>query len=83
MRRYPFTFKFIGGEITVMAFNRNEGKILAQAEAIKRGWDYEVLECRNSVVTEDDIDKRELMLLLEAIDIVYKSLESKRGSGNG
>ena len=44
MRRYPFTFKFIGGEITVMAFNYNEGKILAQAEAIKRGWDYTVLK---------------------------------------
>ena len=39
---YTFTFK--GGNITVIAMNKNEGKILAQAEAIKRGWDYITVE---------------------------------------
>ena len=37
-----FTFYFQGGKITVSALNYNQGKILAQAEAIKRGWDCEV-----------------------------------------
>ena len=44
MKHYPFTFHFKGGEITVWAFNRTEAKILAQAEAIKRCWDYTILE---------------------------------------
>lgn len=44
MKLQKFSFKFLGGEITVSAFNKREGKILAQAEAIRRGWNYEVLE---------------------------------------
>lgn len=44
MKLQKFVFKFLGGEITVSAFNKSEGKILAQAEAIRRGWNYEVLE---------------------------------------
>lgn len=43
MRRYRFTFKFKGGEITVWAFNRQEAEILAKAEAISRGWDYTII----------------------------------------
>ena len=43
MRKYKFTFNFKGGPIVVWAFNKIQGKILAQAEAIKNGWDYEVL----------------------------------------
>lgn len=42
MRLTNYTFNFKGGEITVRAFNETEAKILAQAEAIKRGWDYEI-----------------------------------------
>lgn len=41
-----FTFNFKGGQITVRAFNEKEAKILAQAEAIKRGWNYEIQERR-------------------------------------
>lgn len=44
MKTTPFTFHFKGGEITVRAFNATEARILAQAEAIKRGWDYEIQE---------------------------------------
>lgn len=44
MRHYRFTFRFKGGEITVWAFNKEEAKILAQAEAIKRCWEYTILE---------------------------------------
>ncbi len=44
MKLTKFTFTFRGGPITVSAFNRNQAKILAQAEAIKRGWDYEIID---------------------------------------
>lgn len=42
MKFTHYTFNFKGGQITVRAFNEKEAKILAQAEAIKRGWDYEI-----------------------------------------
>jgi hypothetical protein len=41
LHRYTYTFK--GGKITVRAMNGEMAKILAQAEAIKRGWDYEII----------------------------------------
>lgn len=47
MKLTKFTFYFRGGKITVSAFNYDQGKILAQAEAIKKGWDCEV--CTYSV----------------------------------
>jgi hypothetical protein len=43
MKFKSFTFNFKGGPITVLALNKNEAKILAQAEAIKRAWDYTVI----------------------------------------
>lgn len=46
MKLTNYTFNFKGGEITVGAFNEKEAKILAQSEAIKRGWDYEIQERR-------------------------------------
>ena len=44
MKFTNYTFKFKGGEITVRAFNYEQGKILAQAEAINRCWDYEIID---------------------------------------
>ena len=44
MKKREYTFKFSGGEIDVMAFNVEEARILAQAEAIKRCWNYTILE---------------------------------------
>ena len=38
-----FTFKFKGGTITVRALGYEQAKILAQAEAIRRAWDYTIL----------------------------------------
>lgn len=38
-----FTFRFLGGEITVKAMNEEQAEILAKAEAIKRCWDYTIL----------------------------------------
>lgn len=39
MKRESFTFYFKSGAITAMAFTESNAQILAQAEAIKRGWD--------------------------------------------
>lgn len=44
MKLSNFTFKFKGGEITVRAFNKTAAMILAQAEAIRRCWDYTILQ---------------------------------------
>lgn len=43
MKSKYFTFKFLGGEITVRAMNEVQAEILAKAEAIKRGWNYTIL----------------------------------------
>ena len=43
MNMHNFTFKFLGGKITVRAFNKEQAEFLAKAEAIKRGWDYTIL----------------------------------------
>ena len=42
MNNTEFTFDFAAGQITVFAINYEQAKILAQAEAIKRGWDYAI-----------------------------------------
>lgn len=47
MKNSKFTIYFKGGKIVVYALNYNQAKILAQAEAIKKGWDCEV--CTYSV----------------------------------
>lgn len=44
MKLTTFTFTFKGGSITVRAFNCKEARILAQAEAINRAWDYKIIE---------------------------------------
>ena len=44
MKPRKFTFYFKGGKIEVTAINYDQGKILAQAEAIKRGLDYTLIE---------------------------------------
>lgn len=43
MKLRKFTFKFLGGEITVKALDRAQAEILAKAEAIKNCWDYTIL----------------------------------------
>lgn len=43
MKFTNYTFYFIGGPITVRALNREAAMILAQAEAINRGWDYTIM----------------------------------------
>ncbi len=43
MRLRRFTFQFKAGEITVYAIFPEVAKVLAQAKAIERGWDYTIL----------------------------------------
>lgn len=43
MKQRKFTFYFKGGPITVWAFNEEDARILARAEAIKKGWDSTVM----------------------------------------
>ena len=44
MKKREYTFNFKMGPITVWALGYEEAKILAQASAITRGWDYEILK---------------------------------------
>ena len=43
MELSAYSFEFYSGIIQTRAFSRDAAKILAQAEAIQRGWDYRVL----------------------------------------
>lgn len=42
MKQRQYTFNFKGGPITVWAMNLEEAKICAQAEAIRKGWDFHI-----------------------------------------
>lgn len=43
MKFTTYTFNFKGGKITVYALDESQARILAQAEAINRCWDYEII----------------------------------------
>lgn len=43
MKHRMFIFRFKGGKITVYAFTETDARILAQAEAIKNGWDHTII----------------------------------------
>lgn len=44
MKLTNYTFNFKGGKITVRALNEKQARILAQAEAITRCWNYEIID---------------------------------------
>lgn len=50
MKDHQYTFNFKGGSITVWAMNLEEAKILAQAEAIRNGWDFKIIEEKGKVI---------------------------------
>lgn len=52
-----YKFRFNGGYITINAKSEEEARILAQAEAIKKGWNYEILP--------DTMSMEELMELID------------------
>ena len=43
MKPTKHTIHFAAGSLVVYAMNETEAKILAQAEAIKKGWDYRII----------------------------------------
>ena len=65
MKLTSYTFTFKGGPITVLALNYEAAKILAQAEAINRGWDYTIqdrddhLPSTYAEIEYDDFDNPE------------------------
>lgn len=44
MKLTKFSIKFLGGVINVWGFNYEQASILAQAEAIKKGWNYQIIK---------------------------------------
>jgi hypothetical protein len=63
MKRRKFKFYFKGGPITVLAFTEENAKILAQAEAIKRGWDPTII----SESEANEMNKRQYISWLEEL----------------
>jgi len=53
MKHTKITFTFKGGNIPVWTFNHNEAKILVQAEAIKNGWNYTIIDKINNVANKN------------------------------
>ena len=43
MKQRLYTINFKSGSITVQAFNYEQAQILAQSEAIQKGWDYTIV----------------------------------------
>ena len=50
MKKHQYTFNFKGGPITVRAFGYEEAKILAQAEAISKGWNFTIIDEKSKVI---------------------------------
>ena len=67
MKPTKYTFFFKGGKIEVYALNYDQAKILAQTEAIKNGWDYEV--CTYSA---DEPEEKPITLR----DFLYKKTQA-------
>jgi hypothetical protein len=55
MRDRKFKFRFKGGPITVWAFNEEDARILARAEAIKKGWD-------STLIPRPKLDKLDMVI---------------------
>lgn len=72
MKKRQYTFNFKGGPITVWALGYEQAKILAQAEAIKNGWDHEIIDNKVAGVSEATFFKlidTALMAIIEMEDI--------------
>jgi hypothetical protein len=79
MKNTKYRFRFANGVIEKEAFNENEARILAQAEAINRGWDYKIIKenvqrlkffidwCK--LTEEEEFELRRLLTKAQATDI--------------
>lgn len=73
-----YQFRFASGTIEVYALNETEAEILAQAEAIKRGWDYKIIKHNMQQINllidwcklsdEESMQLRRLLLKARATD---------------
>jgi hypothetical protein len=61
MRTRSFKFWFKGGPIIVWAFNEEDARILARAEAIKKGWD-------STIIPKPNIEKLNLTINWNQLD---------------
>ena len=71
MKETKYTIRFAAGTLVVYAHNEAEAKILAQAEAIKKGWDYRIVKPKvthidtyidwNNLTPDEDIQLRMLL----------------------
>ena len=71
MEKTKFTFNFKGGPITVWALGYEEAKILAQAAAIRCGWDFKIIEKKGKVIdnaVELILIDKALMAIIEMED---------------
>lgn len=50
MNEKKFVFNFKNGEIEVYASTYEQGKILAQAEAINMAWDYTIISKEKNII---------------------------------
>ena len=55
MKQRKFKFYFKGGPITVWAFNEEDARILARAEAIKKGWD-------STLIAQPKLEKLDMVI---------------------
>ena len=79
MKETKYTIRFAAGTLVVYARSEAEAKILAQAEAIKKGWDYKIikpkithLDCYidwSNLTADEDIQLRELLSKARAENI--------------
>lgn len=72
MKKRQYTFNFKGGPITVWALGYEGAKILAQAEAISKGWDFTIIEEKGKVIehaVELILIDKVIMALIEMEDI--------------
>ena len=79
MKPTKYTFNFKGGPITVWALGYEEAEILAKADAIRRGWNYEIIK-PNIEHLNMDIDWN---ALTEDEQTILHSLLSKAHSAVG
>lgn len=74
-RTSEYKFRFDGGYITVEAKNEAEARILAQAEAIQNGWNYEILP---NIMEMDELKK----LIDDHVVEIYREYQERLGKYN-
>lgn len=72
-RTKEYTFRFKEGRITVEAESEDEAKILAQAKAIEKGWNYEILPNK---MTMEELKK----LIDDHVNEIFREYQEVNGT---